>query len=215
MRYTNTLFTMTGFLGGFLIAGTVSGADLQVGDVVPHFKCLDDHGQIWDSREHVGKKMLVVYFYRSDFAFCCTRQAARYRDNQRGLTNQNVEVVGVSGDVVAAHAIFRETHRLNHALLADFEGNVAHTFGVPLGAGGKAMVRDVDGKEIVDGDGAPITIRRDLTPERWTFVIDRDGRVIYRETNVSPKKDSEDVLDFLCEWTAKPPMPIKLPMPAK
>ena len=205
MRHATRLFTITGLIGGFLLAGAVSRGEenaLQVGDLVPEFKCLDDQGQIWDSRDHVGKKMIVVYFYPSDFAFCCTRQAVRYRDRQRDLANHGVEVIGISGDVVAAHRMFKETHRLNFALLADFEGNVARKFGVPLRAGGKAMVKDADGNSLVGKDGAAIKVRRDFTAERSTFVIGKDGRIIYRDTAVSPVKDSQEVLEFLCEYSA-------------
>ena len=67
MRHTTRLLTITGLIGGFLLAGAVRGDEgLQVGDSVPDFKCLDDQGQIWDSRDHVGKKMIVVYFYPAD-----------------------------------------------------------------------------------------------------------------------------------------------------
>lgn len=205
MRHSTRLFTITGLLSAFLLAGTAGGGDensLQVGDLVPEFKCLDDQGQIWDSRDHVGKKVVVVYFYPSDFAFCCTRQAVRYRDGQRELAAHGVEVVGVSGDVVAAHRMFKETHRLNFALLADFEGNVARKFGVPMRAGGKAMVKDADGMSLVGKDGAAIKVRRDFTAERSTFVIGKDGRIIYRESAVSPVKDSQEVLEFLCQHSA-------------
>ena len=204
MRHTTRLFTITGLLSGFLLAGAASRGDegLQVGNLVPDFKCLDDQGQIWDSREHVGKKLIVVYFYQSDFAFCCTRQAVRYRDCDRDLANQGVEVVGISGDVVAAHRMFKETHRLNYALLSDFEGHVARKFGVPLRAGGKAMVKDAEGKEVVDADGVAITVRRDFTATRQTFVIGKDGRIVYQDATVSPVKDSQEVLDFLCQHSA-------------
>ncbi len=167
MRHAARLFTMIGILTGCVMAAAVCHAQaLEVGDLVPDFKCLDDQGQIWDSREHVGKKMVVVYFYPNDFAFCCTRQAVRYRDGQRELAAHGVEVVGISGDVVAAHRMFKKTHRLNCALLADFEGNVARKCGVPLRAGAKAMVKDADGKEVVREDDAAIKVRRDFTAER-------------------------------------------------
>ena len=202
MRHSTRLFAITGLMGGFLLAGAASRGEenaLQVGDSVPDFKCLDDQGLIWDSRDHVGKKPIVVYFYPSDFAFCCTRQAARYRDRQRDLENHGVEVVGISGDVVAAHRMFKETHRLNCALLADWEGHIARKFGVPLRAGGKAMVKDADGKEIVGEDGAAIKVRREFTAERWTFVIGKDGRIVYKDSTVAPTKDSQEVLEFLCK----------------
>ena len=203
MRHAARLFTMIGILSGCVMAAAVCHAQgLEVGNLVPDFECLDDQGQIWDSREHVGKKVVVVYFYPSDFAFCCTRQAVRYRDCQRELAAHGVEVVGISGDVVAAHRMFKETHRLNGSLLADWEGHVARKFGVPLRAGGKAMVKDFEGKEVVDADGAAIKLRRDFTAERQTFVIGKDGRIVYKDSTVSPVKDSQEVQDFLCRHSA-------------
>ena len=209
MHHSTRLFTITGLMGGLLLTGAACQGQvnaLQVGDSVPDFKCLDDQGQIWDSRDHVGKKVIVVYFYSSDFAFCCTRQAVCYRDCRRELAAHGVEVVGVSGDVVAAHRMFKETHRLNCALLADWEGNVARKFGVPLRAGGKAMVKDADGKAVVDAEGAAIKVRRDFTAERrTTFVIGKDGRIIYQDVAVSPVKDCQEVLEFLCEYSSSTP----------
>ena len=48
-----------------LLVGAALGDDpkrLQVGDSIPEFQCLDDEGKMWDSREYVGKQMLVIYF---------------------------------------------------------------------------------------------------------------------------------------------------------
>jgi len=38
-------------------------AELDVGDVAPDFQSLDDSGALWKSSEHVGDKILVVYFF--------------------------------------------------------------------------------------------------------------------------------------------------------
>ena len=201
MRYATLLLTIV-FLSGFPLAGTVCRGEekgaLQVGDVVPEFQCLDERGNIWNSRDHVGKQVVVVYFYPSDFAHCSTKQAKRYCDSHKALADHGVEVVGISGDTVRAHQLFKDTYQLKHSLLADVNGYVACQFGMPLRNGGKAMVKDADGKEILDGDGQAMSIPRNVTGLRWTFVIDKSGRIIYRETNVSPAKDCQDVLEFLC-----------------
>ena len=201
MRYATRLLMFV-FVCGSQWAGTVCRGDengaLQVGAVVPDFRCLDERGNIWDSRDHVGKQVVVVYFYPSDFAFCSTGQAKRYRDSQRTLADHGVEVVGISCDTVLAHQLFKDTYQIKHSLLADVNGYVACQFGMSLRNGGKAMVKDADGKEILDADGQAMSIPRNVTGVRWTFVIDKSGRVIYRETNVSPAKDCQDVLEFLC-----------------
>ena len=157
---------------------------------------------MWDSRDHIGKNVVVLYFYRSDFSFGCTRQALRYRDCQKQLADQGAEVVGISGDAVRAHRMFKEAHQLNFALLADCNGNVAGKLGVPMRAGGKAMIADADGNAKVDANGQAIAVSRNVTAARWTFIVGKDGRIVYREVDVSPVKDNQEVLEFLRKLNA-------------
>ena len=189
-----------------LLVGAALGDDpkcLQVGDSIPEFQCLDDQGKMWDSREYVGKQMLVIYFYPSDFAFCCTSQAQRYRDCQKELADQDVKLIGISGDTVLAHGMFKTACSLNFPLLADVDGSIAKKFGVPLRSGGKAMLKDSCGKEIVDENGQSVAIPRCVTAARWTMIIGKDGRILNRETAVSPVNDSQDVLKFIHKRNAK------------
>jgi peroxiredoxin Q/BCP len=37
--------------------------ELNVGDKAPEFSATDDQGNVWHSKDVLGKKMLVVYFY--------------------------------------------------------------------------------------------------------------------------------------------------------
>jgi peroxiredoxin Q/BCP len=41
--------------------------DLKVGDASPKFEASDDTGKAWKSEEHVGKKIVVVYFFPAAF----------------------------------------------------------------------------------------------------------------------------------------------------
>lgn len=224
MRPATKLFAMTGLLGTSIFVGAMRAGEekssqrlgaqssssssdgeesrdeektLHVGDAAPEFQCVDDQGDRWDSRDHFGKKVVVLYFYLSDFAFCCTRQAIRYRDCQKEMTERDVEVVGISGDDIRAHRLFKDAHGLKQALLSDSAGNVAQQFGVPLRNGGKAMVKGAKDRPVLDRDGQALEIPRCVTAARWTFIIGKDGRIIYRETDVSPVKDSQEVLEFL------------------
>ena len=164
---------------------------------------MDDQGKMWDSREYVGKQVLVIYFYPSDFAFCCTSQAQRYRDCQRELADKGVKLIGISGDTVQAHGKFKTAHSLNFPLLADVDGSIAGKFGVPLRSGGKAMLKDSRGKEIVDDDGQAVAIQRCVTAARWTMIIGKDGRILNRQTDVSPVNDSQEVLKFIHKLATK------------
>jgi peroxiredoxin len=39
-----------------------------------------------------------------------------------------------------------------------------------------------------------VQLTRDVTTARWTFIIDRKGRIAFRETEVNPEGDSKAVL---------------------
>jgi peroxiredoxin Q/BCP len=79
-------------------------------------------------------------------------------------------------------------NNLNFPLLADPDGSIAKAFGVPIRDGGQ-VVRTVDDKEV--------TLTRNVTASRWTFVIDQKGNIIYKDTDVNAAQDSEKILNFL------------------
>ena len=159
---------------------------LNVGDAVPAFEAPDDAGKAWKSADHVGKKILVVYFYPASFTGGCTKQACGFRDDQKALEEKGVEVVGVSGDAVKTQELFKKEHNLNFALLADEKGDVAKAFGMTPKAGGKAKVK-------AGGQDAEFT--RAITTARWTFVVGKDGKVAYKNTKVNAAEDSKAVLE--------------------
>lgn len=172
--------------------GLVAAAEekeLKVGDPAPTFTAKDDQGNDWKSSEHVGKKIVVVYFYPADLTGGCTAQACAYRDDMDKLTAKGVEVVGVSGDSVQNHQIFKKAKNLNFALLADEDGAVAKKFGVQLRPGGVAKVKDAEGN--------PLELKQGVRANRWTFVIGKDGKIIYKNTKVDATKDSKAILDLV------------------
>jgi thioredoxin-dependent peroxiredoxin len=170
---------------------------VNVGDKAPIFDGRTDAGKKWKSSETVGKKYLVVYFYPADFTTGCTRQAQVWRDNLNAVTANGVEVVGVSGDSVTNHALFKKAWKLNFNLLADPEGLIAKKFGVPIRPGGKVRPRGPDRKPITDKNGKPLVLEREATFARWTFIVGKDGKVLYKNTRVNPALDSQQVLEFI------------------
>ncbi len=48
--------------GSALTAGE-KGMKLKVGDRAPAFQAVDDQGRLWKSGDHVGKNVVVVWFY--------------------------------------------------------------------------------------------------------------------------------------------------------
>ncbi len=156
-----------------------------MGDKAPSFQATDDQGKVWKSSDHVGKKVIVLYFYPADFTGGCTKQACGFRDNLKDLTDKGADVVGVSGDSAQTHAMFKKEHNLGFTLLADEKGTLAKKFGVPVKPGGKV---NVNGQDLVRG----------VTILRWTVVIDRDGKIAEKyQVTGDTAKDSKKTLEIV------------------
>jgi peroxiredoxin Q/BCP len=169
-------------------------AALKAGDRAPVFQALADDGALWKSADHVGKQAVVVYFYPAAMTGGCTKQACSFRDQRTQLDKLGAVVVGVSGDRVGNLQVFKAANRLNFPLLADSTGAVAKAFGVPLGEGG-TITRAVDGKDV--------QLTRDVTPARWTFIVGKDGKIAFVETQVNAAGDGEAVVAALRKLAGK------------
>jgi peroxiredoxin Q/BCP len=176
--------------------------DLQVGDIAPLFTSMDECGNVWKLADHVGRKTVVLYFYRADFTTGCTRQAEAWRDRVNGLAGSVVVVVGVCADSVKNHKLFKQIWELNFTLLADEEAQLPKLYGVPVRRGGKARAHDPDRNPLLDANGERLLPERKATFRRWTFVIDRDGKIAYKNTKVKPAQDNEKVLEFIKQMGA-------------
>jgi peroxiredoxin Q/BCP len=158
--------------GGQLGAGEKKkggASNVKVGQKAPAFESVDENGKPWKSSEHVGKKVVVLYFYPADFTGGCTAQACGFRDAIEKLNGKGVEVVGVSGDSPKTHQMFKAHHKLPFTLLADENGAVAKKFGVPVGKGGQSPT--------IDASGTKGKANRGVTIQRYTVVIDRQGNI--------------------------------------
>ena len=191
MKFTPFRWSLAVVILNLLRMGAVAAdaVDLKVGDAAPKFAVKDDSGKDWKSDEHVGKKIVVVYFYPADMTGGCTKQACGFRDDMAKLSGKDVEVVGVSGDSVRNHQLFKKAHELNFALLADTDGMVAEKFGVPVTPGEKTVKATIDGKEEA--------LTRSVTTARWTFVIDKQGKIAQKNSSVKAADDSKAILELI------------------
>ncbi len=161
---------------------------LNVGDKAPAFKTLADDGSSWDVDNYIGKKYIVVYFYPAAMTGGCTKQACAYRDMQTEISSANAIVVGVSGDNVEGLKLFKKAENLNFTLLSDESGAIAQLFGVPTRDGGK-ITREIDGQSY--------DLVRGVSASRWTFIIDKNGKIAYKNEQVNVEKDTQEVLNFI------------------
>ncbi len=115
---------------------------------------------------------VLVYFYPKADTPGCTAQSCSLRDSYEALTDAGVQVVGVSADSVEKQKAFRDKYQLPFTLVADPEGAVMKSFGVPTTMG---------------------------LASRQAFLI-KDGSIVWHDKSASTKKQAEDVLVQVASW---------------
>lgn len=179
VTFLTILITMTGI---------AVAQELELGDKAPDFEATADDGLTWDVKDYLGEKFIVVYFYPAAMTGGCTAQACSYRDMQSQINSADAVVVGVSGDNVEGLKHFKQANNLNFPLLSDENGEIAKKFKVPVRDGG-TITREIDGNSI--------ELVRGVTASRWTFIIGKNGKIVYKNTDVDAANDSKEILEFI------------------
>lgn len=125
---------------------------IQIGDHCPHFSLPNQHNELIDINQFIGKKNLVIYFYPKDDTPGCTKEACSFRDQFEVFKSFDCEVIGISSDTIEKHNEFAKKYNLSFTLLSDTTKSVRKTFGVPANLFG-------------------------LLPGRVTYIIDKQGMV--------------------------------------
>lgn len=128
---------------------------LSIGDRVPDFMGTDDSRKQFTSKNLIGLKPFVIYFYPKNFTPGCTTEACDFRDHYEEFKAYGVEVIGVSGDSVSSHERFKEKYRLPFQFLSDSNGAIRKLFGVESRWLG-------------------------LLPGRETFVVNSKGIIVFK-----------------------------------
>lgn len=128
---------------------------VNVGDRAPSFELPDQAGETFRLADALARGPVVVFFYPKDDTPVCTLEACSFRDAHEDFLGLGATVVGISSDSVASHQRFAARYGLKYPILADVDGLVRRTFGVPRGMFG-------------------------FSEGRVTYVIDREGVVRLR-----------------------------------
>ncbi len=161
--------------------------ELKIGDKVSEFSGIDDTGANWKSST-LKSDFLVVYFYPAAMTGGCTAQACAYRDDKATFDKLGATIVGISGDEVKNLKVFKESSQLNFPLISDSKGAISKTFGVPTKEGG-SITREIAGENFL--------LVRGITASRWTFVLDKNRKIIYKNAEVNAAEDSKKVMEVI------------------
>jgi peroxiredoxin len=152
---------------------------LKVGDPVPEFKLpyATKDTVVFvgiGSKDLLGKRYLLA-FYPADWSGGCTKEMCTFRDQFKELEGLNIDIYGVSADLVFSHHEWAKNLGLPFKLLADQARQLGPAMGVYMADHG--MMR------------------------RSVFVIGPDGKIQYADYNYSVKDDTD--LNSLKAFLAK------------
>ena len=136
---------------------------LSKGSKVPEFSLQDQDGNWFHSKDYLGKRPMVLFFYPKDNTPGCTAEACAFRDAYETFTEQGILVAGISSDSVKSHQKFAKRFRLPFLLLEDKGNQVRKMFGIRNSV-------------------------FNLLPGRETFVVDKSGKIAMAFNSVNALK---------------------------
>ena len=144
---------------------------LEAGDPVPQFSLTDQDGKAFNVKDHIGKEVMVFYFYPKDESMVCTKEACAFRDSFNDFTKAGAIVIGINGGTVASHKSFQQHYKLPFILLSDLDNKVYNMFGVK---------------------------NKMFMPGRETFVVNLKGKIVYSHAAMlQGKEHADDALQFI------------------
>lgn len=154
---------------------------LQAGDRAPDFEAVAVGGLYGEGRmmrlsECLGRAV-VLYFYPKDDTPGCTAQACGLRDGWARIQETGAEILGVSVDSAASHALFIAKHSLPFALVSDAGREIVMAYGV-------WVEKSMYGKKY-------------MGTERTTFVIDAKGVIRAVRRKIQPAAHLSAILEDL------------------
>jgi peroxiredoxin Q/BCP len=164
-------------LGLALAAGAQArAAELQVGDMAPDFTLTGSDGKTYKLSEFRGKKAVVLAWFPKAFTQGCTIECKSLAANGDKIRAYDVAYFMASVDAVdgeKGNKAFAESEKADFPILGDPTKEVANAYGVVHPERGFA--------------------------QRWTFYIDKSGKIAAIDKAVKPPTSAEDMIAKLDE----------------
>jgi len=181
MRVLLTVGLVATLMAGVSAQGT---AQLQVGDMAPDFTLQGTDGKTHKLSEYRGKQAVVVAWFPRAFTQGCTIECKSLADNGDRIRRFNVSYFMASVDPLEQNMKFAKAtsvtlgERVVEKKEADFP-----------------MLSDPN-KEVAGKYGV---LNERGVANRWTFYIDRNGRISGIDKMVRPETSAEDMIAKLGE----------------
>lgn len=189
---------LTRILAGVALVGlmaTTSQAEPKVGDMAPGFSLKASDGKTYSLADYKGKQAVVLAWYPKSFTGGCTAECSSMRlksittsyevellGNRKftvaeskgsGLDKYDVAFFTISCDDAETQAKFSKALSLDYPVLADPTKETAKAYGTVH-----------EGRAV---------------PERWTFYIGKDGKILHVAKKVNTKDHASEIAAKLTE----------------
>jgi peroxiredoxin len=177
--------------------GTIARSMLKVGDRAPAIVLTNANGKTVDVAAFLKNGPVIVMFYRGGWCPYCNLELKAYQEILPEIAAAGASLVAISPEKPDDSLSTREKNALTFEVLSDIGQKVGRAFGLVYSFTDelKSAYRDFN-LDIPARNG---------TPEEWalpvsaTYVIDRDGIIIYAYTDPDyrDRADPRDVLAAL------------------
>lgn len=169
----------------------------QVGDSAPAIRLKDQHGQEFDVASLLAKGPVIVTFYRGGWCPFCNLELKAYQDVLPRIHGAGANLVAISPEKPDDTITTAEKNSLTFPVLSDTGQKVGKAFGVVY-----TFTDEV--RTVYEGFKLDIPAKNG-TPDDWslplsaTYLIDRDGTILFADTGVDYRERSDpfDVLQVL------------------
>jgi peroxiredoxin Q/BCP len=177
---------------GLATAAMAQTVDLKVGDQAPNFKLQATDGKTYQLSEFKGKQAVVVAWFPAAFTRGCTIECKSLAENGDKIKKYDVSYFMASVDPLEKN---KEFAKATSVKLGDTE--------VSKKEADFPLLSDPT-KETAKAYGV---LNERGTASRWTFYIDKTGKISYIEKTVKPDTSAEDMIAKLSD--------LKVPMTHK
>src|SRR5690242_19124416 len=161
-------------------------AELKVGDPAPNFKLQATDGKTYQLSDFKGKKAVVIAWFPKAFTQGCTIECKSLAENGDRIKKYDVAYFMASVDPLEDNIRFAK----------------ATTVDV-IGTGQKVDKKEADFPMLSDPTKETAKAYGVLSDRgfanRWTFYIDKNGRIAYIDKAVKPATSAEDMIAKLAE----------------
>jgi peroxiredoxin Q/BCP len=175
MRALMTMGIVAALAVGVMAQAPAPAVELKVGDMAPDFSLQASDGKTYKLSDFRGKKAVVVAWFPKAFTQGCTIECKSLAANGDKIRKYDVAYFMASVDPLEGeqgNAAFAKAQGADFPLLSDPDKSVATKYGVLSGRG---------------------------FANRWTFYIDKNGRIAHIDRVVRPETSAEDMIARLGE----------------